>query len=205
MNQEEQEEHSSVNNGNRNQNCGQKKTVLLGSKENEVRKTFRKGNESLRKGGLRTSPSQKGSSSDYDSHKGKVKDQKGKDKECVIQQSGFSASENSVEEGQVHPSESVDWYSNCFDDSSNSACRGTTAWDNSRHFAWFAPVPLDLNHHPTRVGFDLDCTQSIASKSAIWWFQKCAFCIMIKRQDSVPAISLLCLPTLKQKRVGKVV
>ena len=169
------------------------------------KKGFSKGNESLRKGGLRTSPSQKGSSSDYDSHKGKVKDQKGKDKECVIQQSGFSASENSVEEGQVHPSESVDWYSNCFDDSSNSACRGTTAWDNSRHFAWFAPVPLDLNHHPTRVGFDLDCTQSIASKSAIWWFQKCAFCIMIKRQDSVPAISLLCLPTLKQKRVGKVV
>ena len=173
VNQEEQEEHSSVNNGNRNQNCGQKKTVLVGSKENEVRKAFRKAMRAFGRVDFALAK-QKGSSSDYDSHKGKGKDEKGKDKECAIRQSGFSAFENSVEEGQVHPSESVDWYSNCFDDSSNSACRGTTAWDNSRHFAWFAPVPLDLAHHPTRVVFDLDCTQSIASKSAIWRFQKYA-------------------------------
>ena len=139
-------------------------------KRKRGKKGCSKGNESLRKGGLRTSPSQKGSSSDYDSHKGKGKDQKGKDKECVIQQSGFSASENSVEEGQVHsigipialmipPIQLAE-----------APLRGTIqdTLHGSHQFLWISTTIRRA------LFFDLDCTQSIASKSAIWWFQKYA-------------------------------
>ena len=58
------------------------------------------------------------------------------------------------------------WYSNCSDDSS------TTAWYNSRHFAWIASVPLELAHHPTHVVLDLGCTRSIGSRTAIRRFSK---------------------------------
>ena len=48
------EERSLVKNKHRNQNCGQKKIVLGGPKENEARMAFR------RQCGFRTSPSEKG-------------------------------------------------------------------------------------------------------------------------------------------------
>ena len=102
------------------------------------------------------------------------KDQKGKGKGGAYPQTGFSASENLVEEGQGHPWESDDWYSNFTDNSSSSACKGTTAWHNSRHCAWKASVPLDLAHHPTHVVLDLGCTRSIGSGKAINMFQKYA-------------------------------
>ena len=99
-------------------------------------------------------------------HKGKGTDKKNKGKKGAYQQSGFSASEYSVEKGQGHPWESGDWYSNCSDDFS------MTAWYISRHFAWIASVPLELAHHPTHVVLDLGCTQSIGSRTAIRRFQK---------------------------------
>ena len=42
VNREEPEEQSSVKNRNRKQNCGQKKIVLVGSKENVARKALRR-------------------------------------------------------------------------------------------------------------------------------------------------------------------
>ena len=52
--------------------------------------------------------------------------------------------------------------------------RGTTTWFNSRHFAWFASVPLYLAHHPTHVVLNLGCTRSVGSRTAIRRFQKYA-------------------------------
>ena len=62
------------------------------SKAKRGKKGFSKSNESLRKGGFRTSLSQKGSSSDYNSHKGIGKDQGEKGKESVYPHSGPSSS-----------------------------------------------------------------------------------------------------------------
>ena len=70
---------------------------------------FSKGNEGLRKGGFRTDPSEQGPSSVFYQHKCKGKDQQGRGKGGAYPQTGFSASEISVEEGQGHPWESDDW------------------------------------------------------------------------------------------------
>ena len=73
-----------------------------------VRRKTRKCDESLRKGGVRSNPLQKGSSSDINPHKGRGKDQKGKGNEGAYPQSGFAASETPSEEGRGHSSESDD-------------------------------------------------------------------------------------------------
>ena len=85
---------------------------------------FSKGKEGSWKGGFRTNPSEKSSCSDCNPHKGRGKDRKGKRKEGACPQSGFSASENPVGEGQGCSWESDDWCSNITDDSSTS----TTVW-----------------------------------------------------------------------------
>ena len=167
------------------------------SKGKRGKKGFSKCNESCRKGGFRTSPPEKGSSSDYNSHKGKGKDQKGKGKEGAFPQSGFSASEISVEEEQDHPWDPGDWYSDYSVDSS------TSAWYNARHFAWIASVPPDLAHHPTHVVLDLGCTRSIGSRTAIRRLQKYALYHGMTT-EFCPCNSLFCWPNLRQKRVGKV-
>ena len=61
---EEPEEHSSVKK-HRIQNCGQKKIVFGAPKENEARKASRKAMRAFGRVGFRTSPSEKGSSSDF--------------------------------------------------------------------------------------------------------------------------------------------
>ena len=97
-------------------NFGQTITELVCPKNKEVRQFFERLYNSHRKGVFSlVHNKQKGSSSDYDSHKGKGKDQERK--------GGFSAYENSVEEGQVHSSESFDWYSDYSDDSQFSVQR----------------------------------------------------------------------------------
>ena len=140
----------------------------LWSKETRGKKGFSKGNESFRKCGFRTNPPEKGSRSDSSPHNGKGKDQKGNGKEGAYPQSGFSASENPVEEGQGYSWESHDWYSSIINNSSTS----TTAWYKSRHTAWMASVLLDLAHHPTHVVLDLGCTRSMGSRTLIRRFQK---------------------------------
>ena len=136
------------------------------SKGKRGKKGFSRGNESFRKGGFRTSPSQKGSSSDHNSHKGKGRDQGGEGKGRCL--STLRIFKNSVEEEQDHSCEPGDRYSDYSDDSS------TSPWCNARHFAWFASVPLDLAHHQTQVALDLGCTRSIGSRKAIRRFQKFA-------------------------------
>ena len=103
----------------------------------------------------------------------KKKEDKRKGKEGAYpQSSGFSASESPSEEGQGHSWESDDRNSNFTDDSSRSACTGTTAWYDTRHTAWMASVPLHLAHHPTHVVLDPGCIRSLGSRTAIRRFQK---------------------------------
>ena len=168
VDQKELEEHSLVKGKHRNQDCGLKKIVFGGPKENEARKVSRKAMRACGRVDFALAHHKKVSSSEYYPHKGKGKDQKRKGNEGAYPQTGFSACENPVEEGQGHPWESGDWCSNGSDDS------WTTAWYNSRHFAWIASVPLELAHHPTHVVLDLGCTRSVGSRTAIRRFQKYA-------------------------------
>ena len=124
MDQKDPEEQSLLKSKHRNQNCGLKKIVLGGPKENEARKAFRKEMKAFGRVEFTLTHQKRLSSSDFNPHKGRGKDQKGKDKEGAYPQSGFSASENPVEEGQSYSWESDDWYSNITDESSTS----TTAW-----------------------------------------------------------------------------
>ena len=128
------------------------------------------------------------------------KRRRGKGKGDAYPQTGFSATENSCLEGHGPSWESGDGYSNCCDDSS------TSVWYNSSFAAWMASVSLDLAHHPTHVG----CSGSWLH--TINWIKKGnqkipenVRCIMVLQQNSVFAISLLCLPTLRPKLVGNVV
>ena len=100
-----------MKNKHMSQNCGLKKIVFCGPEETEatLASAFQKGNEGLRKGGFRTDPSEQGPSSVFYQHKCKGKDQQGRGKGGAYPQTGFSASEISVEEGQGHPWESDDW------------------------------------------------------------------------------------------------
>ena len=104
--------------------------------------------------------------------KEEVRIRKRKGKEGAYPQSGLPGSESPSEEGYRHSWESDDWYSSLTDDSSNSATRGTPAWNGVRHTAWMASVPLDLANHPTHVVLDLGCTRSIGSRATIKRFQK---------------------------------
>ena len=67
-----------------------------------------------------------------------------------------------------------------------------------------ASVPLNLAHHPTHVVLDLGCTRSIGSRAAIRRFQKHALHYGMTT-EFYSCNSPLCLPTLRQKLVGKVV
>ena len=127
-------------------------------KGNEARKAFRKVLKAIGKVGFRTSPPGKGSSNDFNPHKGRGKDQKGKGKEGGYPQSGLSASETASEEGHDHSWEPDDWFSSFTDDPS-CARYGTG------HTAWMASVLLNLAHQ--HVVLDLGCTRSIGPRAAI--------------------------------------
>ena len=118
------------------------------SKGKRCKKGFSEGNESFRKGGVRTNRPEKGSSSDFNPHKGKGKDQKGKGKGSVYPQSGFSATETLSEEGHSHSRESENWFSSLSDDSSCSSLRGTTAWYGTtlRQTCWKVVI-FTVRHH----------------------------------------------------------
>ena len=75
-------------------------------------------------------------------------------KEKAFSQTESSVSEQFSEEDRDTLWKLGDWYSNCSEES-GSACRGTTAWHNSRYSAWMTSVTLDLAHHPTHVVLDL--------------------------------------------------
>ena len=93
MDLKEPEEHSLVKNKHRTLNGGHKKVVLGGPKEREARKVFRMVMKAFRKVGFRTYQPEKGASNDFNPHKGRGKDQKGKGKESAYPQSVLSASE----------------------------------------------------------------------------------------------------------------
>ena len=136
-------------------------------KRKRGKKGISKGNEGFWKGGFRTYPPEKGASNDFNPHKSRGKDQKGKGKEGAYPQSGLSASETNSKEGHGHSWELHDWYSSITD---NSSC-STSAVYGTGHTAWMASVPLNLAHHPTHVVLDLGCTRSIGSRAAIRRFQ----------------------------------
>ena len=164
MDSKEQEGHSLVKNKHRILNCSQKKIVLGGPREREARKVPRKVKKRLSDGGFRTHQSEKSAGSDFNSHKGRGKDQKGKGKERTYSQSGFPASEAPSEERNDWSCESDVWHSSITDVSSNSALVGNTSRCGTGHTAWMASVPLNLADHPTHVVLDLDCTRSIGSR-----------------------------------------
>ena len=129
------------------------------------KKGFSKDNEGFCNGGFRNYPAEKGASNDFNPHKGRGKDQKGKGTEGAYLQSGLSASANSAEEGQGHPWESGDWYSSFTDDSSCS----TAAWFGTGHTAWMASVPLNLAHHPPHVVLVESCNQKVPDTCVVSW------------------------------------
>ena len=69
VDQKEQEEHSLVKSKHRKQYSGLKKIVLGCPRENEARKAFQKVMRGFWKGEVRTNPSAKGSSSDFNPRK----------------------------------------------------------------------------------------------------------------------------------------
>ena len=83
----ELEEHSLAK--SRTLNCGQKMIVLGGPKEQESRKVFRKVMKAFGKVGFRAYPPERGSSNNFNPHKGRGKDQKGKGREGAFWRKGI--------------------------------------------------------------------------------------------------------------------
>ena len=73
------------------------------SKGKRGKKGFSKGNEGFQKGGFRSYQPEKGASNDFNPHKGREKDQKGKGKEGAYPQSGLSVSETPSEKDMAMP------------------------------------------------------------------------------------------------------
>ena len=98
--QEEPEEHSLVKSNQRNQNCGLKKIVLGGPKENGAIKALQRAMKAFGKVDFALDHLKRVQAviSIYTNAEARTK--KGKGKEGAYPQSGFSASENTVEEGQ---------------------------------------------------------------------------------------------------------
>ena len=86
-----------VKNKHRILNGSQKMIVLGGPKEEEARGVLRKVKIGPSESGRRTFQSEKSVGSDFDAHRGRGKERKGKGKEGAYQ-SGFSASEAHSEE-----------------------------------------------------------------------------------------------------------
>ena len=178
----EKEEHSLVENKHRTLNGGQKKIVLGGTKEHEARRACQKAMMAFRKVVV-VHINQKITGSDFNAHKGRGKTLKGKGKEGAYPQSGFSASEAPGEERYSQSLELDDWYSSLPDDScSTLPTAGNTAW--------IASVALNLAHG--RLDRE---RQSKGSRNTRG--------IMTLRKNFAPAISPLCLPTLRQRLVWK--
>ena len=97
------EQHSLVMNKCKILNGGKKKTQFGGPKERKARRACQKAMMGSFKGGFRPYQSDKGASKDFHQNKGRGKDQKGKGKEGIYPQSGFSASETPNEEGYGRP------------------------------------------------------------------------------------------------------
>ena len=84
-----------MTNKHRTLNGGQKKIVRRGQQE-MGKKGFSKGHEGFQKGGFRTYQPEKGAGNDFNPHKGRRKDQKGKGKEGTHPQSVLSARKHPV-------------------------------------------------------------------------------------------------------------
>ena len=89
VDQQEQEERSLVKNKRMKQNCGQKKIVLGGPKENQARNAFGKEMKAFGKVDFTLAHLKRVQSVVFYPHKGKGKDQKGKGKEGSYPQTGF--------------------------------------------------------------------------------------------------------------------
>ena len=89
---DQEEEHSSVKK-HRNKNCGQKKIVFGGPKENGARKASRKVMRAFGRMDFALAHHQRCQAVTI-AKKGKGKDQKGMAKEGAYPQSGFATSEN---------------------------------------------------------------------------------------------------------------
>ena len=174
VNQEEQEEHSSVNNGNRNQNCGQKKTVLVGSKENEVRKAFRKAMRAFGRVDFALAHHKRYQAVIMTLTKVRARIKKEKTRNVPFNNQDFqhltirSKRDKFIPQNRsigipialmIPPIQLAE-----------APLRGTIqdTLHGSHQFLWISTTIRRA------LFFDLDCTQSIASKSAIWRFQKYA-------------------------------
>ena len=73
----------------------------------------------------------------------------------------------------------------------------SAGWSSTRtHTAWMASVPLNLANHLTHVVMDLDCTQSIGSRTAIRKVPETCVVILWHYRSFAVAISPLCLQTV---------
>ena len=160
-----------------------RRLCLVVQREKEARRVFRKVKNASLKMGFRTHQPEKSAGSDFNPHKGRGKDQKGKGKEGAYPQSGFSASEAPSEERNSPSWESDDRYSNFTDD----LCL-TTERCGTGHTACMATVPLDLANHPTHNVLNLPETCVV-----LWHYN-----IVLLLQQV-----LLCLQTLRWRLVGK--
>ena len=180
------------------QNCGQKKIVFGDPKENEARKAFRKGNEGCRKGGFRTSHLNRAQAVMFINTRARAKIKKEKAREVPIHRQDLQLLNIPLKRSMVL--------------SGNQAIgtpvaltilqrvRGTIqdtrlGW---RQFPWILPTI-----RPTLFAILVAHDQLNRERQSAG--SRNMRCIMVLRQNSVTAISLLSFPTLGQKLVGKVV
>ena len=158
----EKEEHSLVKNKNRILNGSQKKIVFGCPKGKEARRVRRKKKNRLSQRGRRTYQSEKSAGSDFNSHKGRDKDRKGKGKEGAYTQSGFQPLKHPVTKEIASPGNQM-----------IGIPYSLTILVPLLH--GMASVPMNLANHPTHVVLDLGCTQSIGPRTAIKRIQKHAW------------------------------
>ena len=94
------EEHSLAKNKHKILKCGQKRTLLGGTKERKARKDCQKAMMAFRRV-VFADQRDKSAGKDLHHNKGRGKDQKGKGEEGTLPQSGFSASDTPSEERYV--------------------------------------------------------------------------------------------------------
>ena len=160
------------------------------SKGKRGKKGFSKGNENFWKGGFRTNPSEKGASNDVNPHKGRGKDQKGKGTESAYPQSGLSLG-NTQRRSMPIPGIRM----------TGLPASGLTI----PQLQLLGGLARELIPFIRRTLFLIlvahcQLDQELQSEGS-----RNMRCVMALQQKVALAISRLCLPSLRQKRVGKVV
>ena len=182
----------------KNQNCGQKKIVFSGPKENEARKDFRKAMRAFRRVDFALAHQKRSQAVIITHTKVRARIKKLKARKVPIHIQDFQPLKIRLRRDNAIPGNRAIGIPIAL--TILQRLRGTI--QDTLHgwyqFLWILPTirrTLFLN---------LGCTRSIGSRTAIRRFQKYALYHSIKT-EFCPATSPFCLPTLKQKRVGKVV